>query len=85
MGHLKLSLVPLKIFFLLSGNSCRGGVNSRAMGWTLIFIELLVFCVPISVMQFMPNFYLGALLVWCVCVYYVLLRSAIVIHFSWEK
>ncbi|MEW5305292.1 MAG: hypothetical protein WDW36_007844 [Sanguina aurantia] len=45
----------------------RAGVNSRVMGMTIVAMELGVFLLPFDVVQFMPNFFFGALLMWFGC------------------
>ncbi|GIL50885.1 hypothetical protein Vafri_6858 [Volvox africanus] len=42
----------------------RQGVSNRANGLVVAVVELLVFALPFSVVQYMPNFFFGALLVW---------------------
>ncbi|GFR39589.1 hypothetical protein Agub_g49, partial [Astrephomene gubernaculifera] len=42
----------------------RQGVFNRINGLTIAMVELLVFALPFSVVQYMPNFFFGALLVW---------------------
>ncbi|GIL91041.1 hypothetical protein Vretimale_9478 [Volvox reticuliferus] len=42
----------------------RQGVSSRGNGLAVAVVELLVFALPFSVVQYMPNFFFGALLVW---------------------
>ncbi|GLI60655.1 hypothetical protein VaNZ11_002855 [Volvox africanus] len=42
----------------------RQGVSNRANGLAVAVVELLVFALPFSVVQYMPNFFFGALLVW---------------------
>ncbi|EFJ45005.1 hypothetical protein VOLCADRAFT_94701 [Volvox carteri f. nagariensis] len=42
----------------------RQGVFNRVNGLAVAIVELLVFALPFSVVQYMPNFFFGALLVW---------------------
>jgi SulP family sulfate permease len=42
----------------------RHGVLSRVNGWVIVAAELAAFAAPFSVTQFLPNFFLGALLCW---------------------
>jgi SulP family sulfate permease len=42
----------------------RAGVRSRVNGWVIAGAELAVFLIPYSVVQFLPNYFLGALLLW---------------------
>ena len=40
------------------------GVFNRVNGLVVAVTELVVFALPFSVVQYMPNFFFGALLVW---------------------
>ena len=42
----------------------RAGVNNRLNGVVIVIAELFVFAIPFSLIQFIPNFYFGALLFW---------------------
>lgn len=42
----------------------RAGVTSTLNGWVIAGVELLVFALPYSIVQFLPNYFLGALLLW---------------------
>jgi MFS superfamily sulfate permease-like transporter/CRP-like cAMP-binding protein len=42
----------------------RAGVNSRINGWVIAGAEFLVFALPFSIVQYLPNYFLGALLLW---------------------
>ncbi|GAX80746.1 hypothetical protein CEUSTIGMA_g8181.t1 [Chlamydomonas eustigma] len=42
----------------------RAGVLNRLNGWTVVFMEFAVFLAPVSVVQYCPSFFFGALLVW---------------------
>ncbi|GLC59516.1 hypothetical protein PLESTB_001495700 [Pleodorina starrii] len=42
----------------------RQGVFNRVNGLAVAVVELVVFALPFSVVQYMPNFFFGALLVW---------------------
>lgn len=42
----------------------RAGVNSRINGWVIAGTEFLVFALPYSIVQYLPNYFLGALLLW---------------------
>eukprot|EP00887_Chlorella_sp_A99_P005390 scaffold1.g5390.t1 len=42
----------------------RAGVFSRLNGWLVCLSELALFVLPVSVVQYMPNFFFGSLLVW---------------------
>ena len=43
---------------------CLQGVFNRVNGAVVAITELVVFALPFSVVQYVPNFYFGALLVW---------------------
>lgn len=42
----------------------RAGVNSRINGWVIAAAEFIVFALPFSIVQYLPNYFLGALLLW---------------------
>lgn len=42
----------------------RAGVTSRINGWVIAAIEAAAFLYPYSIVQYFPNYFLGALLVW---------------------
>ena len=42
----------------------RAGVNSRINGWIIAGAEFFVFALPFSLVQYLPNYFLGALLLW---------------------
>lgn len=42
----------------------RAGVYSRINGWVIAGAEFLVFALPGSIVQYVPNYFLGALLLW---------------------
>ena len=42
----------------------RAGVFSRANGWVIAGAELAMFLMPYSVVQYLPNYFLGGLLLW---------------------
>jgi len=42
----------------------RAGVFSRINGWVIAATEVLVFVLPFSIVQYLPNYFLGALLFW---------------------
>jgi len=42
----------------------RAGVYSRINGWVIAASEFLVFALPFSIVQYLPNYFLGALLLW---------------------
>eukprot|EP00955_Chlamydomonas_euryale_P019389 206628-Chlamydomonas_euryale.AAC.1 len=42
----------------------RAGVFNRLNGVVVVVAELAVFATPFSVVQFLPSFYFGALLLW---------------------
>ena len=44
--------------------SMRAGVQSRVNGWIVVAAEVAVFAVPFSVTNYLPTFFLGALLLW---------------------
>lgn len=37
----------------------RAGVNNRINGIVIVLLELFVFAIPFSLIQFLPNFYFG--------------------------
>ena len=42
----------------------RAGIRSRWNGWVVAIVEFAIFLLPFSIVQFMPNFFFGALLLW---------------------
>lgn len=42
----------------------RAGVFNRINGWVISIAELLVFIYPYSIVQYIPNYFLGALMTW---------------------
>jgi hypothetical protein len=42
----------------------RAGIANRANGWVVAALEAAIFLYPHSVVQYLPNYFLGALLVW---------------------
>ncbi|KAI8107618.1 hypothetical protein M9435_002646 [Picochlorum sp. BPE23] len=42
----------------------RAGIFNRVNGWVIASAEFLVFMYPYSIVQYIPNFFLGALMIW---------------------